>query len=189
MDEMSRNAGNNAYWVNKSVRLNIYWKDRQLAEEFPNGVGDVHLPTDSAGILRIEVQYYPNKMRHLRHELGCEFNPLTDELSLDTILKYWRKVVGMSDWFSMAEAKRLVCGSGKRRDRVDVLIRVLDRVSKCRGITAAREKLAGSDLITFDRGLADLEKMGINPVTIPTERGLKHLKNLVRVLLEYDQSC
>ena len=59
------------------------------------------------------------------------------------------------------------------------LIRALKLVNDCRSITKAKAAYQGSDLVAFKRTLGDLASLGINPVTIPREWGIKHISNLL----------
>lgn len=43
----------------------------------------------------------------------------------------------------------------------------------------AKAAYQGSDLDAFKRTLGDLASLGINPVTIPREWGIKHIPNLL----------
>ena len=59
------------------------------------------------------------------------------------------------------------------------LIRALKLVNDCRSITKAKAAYQGSDLVAFKRTLSDLASLGINPVTIPREWGIKHIPKLL----------
>ena len=47
------------------------------------------------------------------------------------------------------------------------------------GITKSKSKLKGPDLDEFKRSLNDLDKILVNPVTIPRRWGIRHIPNLL----------
>ena len=59
------------------------------------------------------------------------------------------------------------------------MIKALVLVNDCHSVTRAKEAYQGSDLDAFKRTLGDLASLGINPVTIPREWGIKHIPNLL----------
>lgn len=55
----------------------------------------------------------------------------------------------------------------------------MKRVSDYHSVAKAKAAYQGSDLDAFKRTLGDLASLGINPVTIPREWGIKHIPNLL----------
>ena len=61
---------------------------------------------------------------------------------------------------------------------------VLPKVNQCRSLVVAKAKCRGSNLADFKRTLTDLADIGIiTPVTIPRERGISHISNLLHAFI------
>ena len=109
---------------------------------------------------------------------------ISDAVANIVIRNYFLKVVGFGDYYSLDVARKIVnekTSSKKVRDR---LITALSYVNSCRGIASAKSKIEGTHLEEFKRSLKQLRNMGINPVTIPREWGISHIKNLFDAYLE-----
>lgn len=158
------------YLVGKSANINIYWKG---GDDKPSHYSQTY----GRRILRVEIQCLRSKTSNLKYEIG-EDEMIKTEFIWNLIVGYWRRIVGLADWYSSTDAKRLVRES-VRRDRAKALTQVLEQVSKYGSVADAKRSLKGkSAKLGFDRSLRELEQLGINPVTIPVSRGVKHIKIL-----------
>lgn len=174
-----QSAGNSAYLVNDSVHINIYCKSQELTDR------GVDIGAISDDILRIEVQCLNAKMYQMKHGVDDVLNVLLNgDVCRKVVVSYWKRFVGMSDWYSMSEAKKLIRDCGFRLDKQKRLIWALDRIAHLGGVDNAGCRLSKNRLVAFNQSLRELEGMGINPVTIPKERKIKHIRNPVRVVLE-----
>jgi hypothetical protein len=105
---------------------------------------------------------------------------LSDEISEDVISKYFNKIIGKGDYFTLDGARCIIEGYNFRCDKEERLIRALELVNECRGIAKAKSKLQGDDLKDFKRSLNDLDDILVNPVTIPRDWNIVHIPNLLR---------
>ena len=98
---------------------------------------------------------------------------------MEVIDKYFRGIVRSGDYYTLAKAKHIIESSDYSHKRKEKLIKILDATNKCRGIYKARLSPMGKELSDFNLLLHDLDKLGINPVTIPREWGIEHIPNLL----------
>jgi hypothetical protein len=201
------------YLQSKSVTINYYHKYSQLIGDHPS------CPNIEASrnVIRLEVQCkYPkvySMSKDIRYdsklykdmaseELFTEImtgqiitNPidvlLTDDIAFDVVRKYYNRIIGRGDYYTLATARTRVQSERFHPKVKERLIEALELVNRCRGITKARATLHGGELIDFERSLKDLQKMGLNPVTIPRTWGIPHIKNLFDAYLDMvaDHHC
>jgi hypothetical protein len=114
---------------------------------------------------------------------------LSDATSENIIQKHFNKVVRKGDCFTLDGARWMVNAHPFRSDKKERLIWALEQVKKHRGIAKAMEKMPGTDLDDFKRSLKDLDKIFVNPVTIPREWGIPHIPNPLKAYYEkmYDE--
>ena len=108
---------------------------------------------------------------------------LSDEMCEQMISSYYHKTIGMGDYYSLTAAREKIKSMNFHQNREDRLMKTLKSVSLHRGVFKAKSHLSGKELEEFKRSINDLEKIGINPVTIPRERGIKFLPNLLKTYL------
>lgn len=178
-DERWLANGNGLYLVNGSTHINIYWKAKQLKENNPDGYTD-----SSEWILRFEIQCLYRKTYQLKKDLGSSDALFSDGVGLPMIIGYLKKICGAGDWYSMSEAKKLIRSKRYQSEKVKRLIWAMDIVSRASSVEAVRSRMSGRQQERFDRCIRDLELIGINIVTIPAARGLKHVVNPVNILLK-----
>jgi hypothetical protein len=194
---------NSLYLQNKSLTINCYQKYEQLIEEFPDCL-DIDA---SLNLIRFEVQCkYPKvyslakKNRHKSRVYTSELteeqiedmlcgrynritNPtdimLSDTLASDIVYKYFNRVVGKGDYYTLEIAREKVQSANIHPKVKSRLIGALVYVNGCRGISKAKAKLQGEELKQFVLSLKKLGRMGINPVTIPREWGILRIPNLL----------
>lgn len=69
------------------------------------------------------------------------------------------------------------------QNKEDRLLKALKLVNLHRGIFKVKSHLQGKELTDLKRSMIDLGEIGINPVTIPRNRGIKFLPNLLNTYL------
>lgn len=95
------------------------------------------------------------------------FHYLDLDLSRDIILHYYKKCIRTGTYYKLDKAKELIDSNIKLTTRAkNTLKDTLDLINKCRSIYKARKQFTGS-IETFNKHLKELDKLGINPVTIP----------------------
>jgi len=175
------------YLISKSVVLNCYQKGEQLQREYPQ---TPKIPND---IIRFEIQCKYNKIfnmkkgRLLSNAETMNFL-LSDEHSRDVITSYYNRIILGGDYYSLADAARKIQSYSFSTKKEERLIGVLKYIAVCRGIAKAKDKLHGDGIIVFSQALRELVELGINPVTIPREWGIKQTKNLLDSVNDVSQS-
>jgi hypothetical protein len=168
----------------KSMTVNCYGKYYQLSKEYancPNIDKALH-------VVRFEVQYEYLKMYNLFQSIKKKYGYdehmavmrlLSDEISEDTVKNYYDKVIRKGDYYTLEGARDRIINRNFKINKTYRLIDAIELVNKCRGISKAKETLQGERLYDFIRSLRDLDEIGINPVTIPKEWGIKYIRNLM----------
>ena len=196
-----KEANKDAFYLhNDSLTINCYLKHEQLLSVFPN-CPDLE---NSRNLIRFEVQCKYPKIYSLAKnnrynsklyksmsddELFNEIqygqiitNPidviLSDAVAFDIVRKYFRRVIGYGDYYSLDVAKKRILSVNCHHKVQDRLIETLILVNRCRSIAKAKATLHGENLEIFKRSLKHLGGIGINPVTIPREWGIPHIPNL-----------
>lgn len=108
---------------------------------------------------------------------------LSDETCEKIIRSYYHKTIGMGDYYSLAAAREKIRSMHFSQNREDRLLNALKLVSLHHGVFKAKSHLKGKELEILKRSVKDLGKLGINPVTIPRERDIKFLPNLLNAYL------
>lgn len=181
------------YLMNGSVHVNYYSKymkfQEQNQENLEKGRPPIPQKTmDTAqDIIRLEVQCMYRKTYALSRKVNGVGNNninhykelLNHETCIDVIDTYYKKIIGRGDWYTLREAVRMIQLQHFNSQKEDRLIKALKLINDCRSIAKAKAAYQGSDLAAFKRTLGDLASLGINPVTIPREWGIKHIPNLL----------
>lgn len=177
---------NSFYLTNNSVRINCYWKYHQLQTQFPSAPGIDH----SFHVIRFEIQCLYLKTHFMQKQIkDCDdFEKvisvmLSDETCERIITGYYCKTIGRGDYYSLKGAREKVKSMGFNQNKEDRLLNALRLVSLHRGIFKAKSLLKGKELEELKRSIKDLGEIGINPVTIPRERGIQFLPNLLNAYL------
>lgn len=177
---------NSFYLINHSVRINCYCKYYQLQKQFPSAP----YIDDSLNVIRFEVQCLYLKTRCMQRQIrdNVDFEKmmlvmLSDEMCEQTISSYYHKTIGTGDYYTLEGARKKIESMHFNQNREDRLLNTLKLVSLHHGIFKAKSHLKGKELEELKRSVKDLGELGINPVTIPRERGIKFLPNLLRAYL------
>lgn len=104
---------------------------------------------------------------------------LKDENVEGVTRKHFYRVLRKGDYFTINDARSIIESYHFMPEKENRLVDALEQVSDCRGITKAKSKLHGPDLDEFKRSLNDLDKILVNPVTIPRRWGIRHIPNLL----------
>jgi hypothetical protein len=187
-----RRPEENLYLQNKSVGINCYDKHTELEKNFPN------CPNidDAKNVVRFEVQCkYPkvysmskimsNVMKDKLARIELINLMLSDEISEDTIQKYYRRCVGNGDYYTLEMAIKIVRNQNFQDKKTHRLIKCLEHVNRCRGIGKSINSLSHEEVDNFKRSLKELEGIRINPVTIPREWGISRVPGFMNAYMDY----
>jgi len=166
------------YLKSKSTVVNCYLKGEQLKREYPQ------TPNIPSNIIRFEIQCKYNKISAMKKGYSSSdtetmIQLLSDKTSKEVLTKYFNRIIMRGNYYTLAEAIALIeskCFKLKKETR---LIKALQYVNLCRGISKAKDKLPSDELIIFNRALRELVSLDINPVTIPKDWGMKYINNLM----------
>ena len=195
-DEIShrkRTRPGSFYLINDSVHINCYSKYMQLLDKSKKNIERGYPPVpqktldDARDIIRFEVQCHYRKTYFLSRNIKQQGRGypnkykeiLAQEQCIEIINSYYKKTIGWSNWYSLEAAVALVKSRRFNSQKEKRLISALQEVSQCRSLAKAKASNQGSDLETFKRSLNDLSSIGINPVTIPKNWGVKRIWNLL----------
>jgi hypothetical protein len=104
---------------------------------------------------------------------------LSNTISFDMIGTYFRRIVRSGDYYTLAKAMQMIESLDCQPKRKEKLINALKMTNSCRGIYNTKLRLSGKDLLEYNRLLIDLDKLRINPVTIPRNWSVEHIPNLL----------
>lgn len=181
------------YLINPSVNINCYSKYMQMMERSQENreKGYPPIPQEtldaSKNIIRFEVQCKYHKMYILskRAEESGNYDKnkykslLSHETCNEVINYYYKKTIGRSGWYTLADAVRMVKSCNYNSQKEKRLIDALNIINQLRSVARAKECYHGQGLETFKRTLNDLSSINVNPVTIPKEWGYRHIPNLL----------
>lgn len=195
---------NSFYLESKSSVINYYWKYAKQGKKHPNYLKR----EQSKNVIRLEVEckylklhtltkgvrqkskYYESDEGLSMDEMYMRmyegvYNPaipidivLSERFYENIIRKDFYRVLRKGDYFTLDIAKDIVESYGFKNSKEERMIEVLDAVNKSHGIAKARFKYRKDERARFNRGLRELDKILVNPVTIPRRWGIKHIPNL-----------
>lgn len=174
------------YLTNNSVHINCYCKYPQLQREYPSVPGI----DDALNVIRFEIQCLYWKTRSMKKRIkDCDdfenviATLMSGEMCERIITSYFNKTIGKGDYYTLEEARKKIKSKHFNQNKEDRLLNTLKLVSLHHGIFKAKSHLKGNELEELKRSVKELGELGINPVTIPRERGIKFLPNLLRAYL------
>lgn len=112
-------------------------------------------------------------------------NMMSDEMCMNAIKNYYNKTIKPGDYYSYHYAERIILDQVSTGEKIYRLIDALKLIREKGGIANAKASMCGNDLEKFRESLRDLRNLGINPVLIPDEWGIDHIRNLLDAF--YDQ--
>lgn len=179
-DEPDRNT---FVLTSDSININCYYKYNQLRNDF------IDCPNirDATDVIRFEVQCLYQKAYYLSKELRNKSGftdifseMLSDDTSASIINKYFDKIIGRGNYYSMVEAVKKIQSEHFTPKRENRLIATLKDIDICGGIANTKASLGHPEAREdFRRSLRELANIRINPVTIPKEHGISHIPNLL----------
>lgn len=191
---------NSFYLTSSSVTINYYLKYPQQTEKHPNYKNR----DNSENVIRFEVQCKNKKLNELINstpELHAKaeqfgynklhrgripiFPMLSNEIAKTVVEDYFYKVIGTGHYLTYKCACAVIDSYDIENKTKDRLKRVLANIRDCNGIAKTRDKINDSIcspedeylMVIFNKSLRDLNKLMINPVTIPESWGIKWIPN------------
>jgi len=104
---------------------------------------------------------------------------LSNATSVQVIDKYFRKIVRSGDYYTLPKAKHMIESLDCQSRRKEKLIKALVNTNRHRGIYNTKSKLPDKELVEYKRMLIELDKLRINPVTIPVDWNIEYIPNLL----------
>jgi len=178
------------YLIGKSVVVNCYLKGEQMKNIKQRYLNISDIPDD---IIRFEIQCKYNKIFNIKKGRSLSNADvvdilLSDELSREVIKNYYERIIMGGDYYSLVEAIKKIESHHFSEKKEKRLIEVLKEIAVCRGIAKTKAKLNNDGVIIFSRTIRELVDLGINPVTIPREWGIKRIPNLLDATNDIFQS-
>lgn len=197
---------NSFYLESKSSVINFYWKYAKQGKKHPN----YSKRESSRNVIRLEVEckylklyaLVKNRNRESKYYESAEglsidemymrmykgiYNPVIPidvVLSANTyepiIRKSIYKILRKGNYFTLDIARDIVESYHFRSSKEERMIEVLESVNESHGIAKAKSKLRENEFRRFNKALKELDKILVNPVTIPRRWDIKHIPNLLR---------
>lgn len=117
------------------------------------------------------------------HERNKYESLLTPAAYITVLRDYYRRVIRNGDWYSLQKASRIIKAKNYNSQKEKRLPGALSFISQCRSLAKAKASCPPCKLDAFKQTLDDLDRININPVTIPREWGYSHIPNLLRSYL------
>jgi hypothetical protein len=174
---------NSFYLKSNSGNINCYYKYAQLRTEFPE-CPDLE---NSKDIIRFEVQCKYRKTYTLRNTYGNDINSLfSNDVCRNIIYNHYNRIIRPGDYYTLDCARKEIQNMRFHESKEKRLIDALEYINECRGIAKAKASLEGEgkgkdfEIDMLRIAIRDLSDLGINPVTIPKEYGIRHIPNLLK---------
>jgi hypothetical protein len=185
------------YLKSNSVIINFYDKeDEQLKKASRNGENQRgNLSEAARDILRVEVQCLPSKVNSIRKKKKFSDKRvvqfLMKDIAQEVILSYYDATVGIGDYYTLDEAKKIIYDSNYSDRLKNSLINAMQLIAQARSIWKAREqyikgvKIKNTNPVvelqgtkaTFNNYITLLSDININAVSIPREWGIPCMRN------------
>lgn len=159
----------------QNVRINFYNKQEQLKNAQKQGKQITAEQIAAAkNILRLEVQCFKSKTEYLKSKYSMTtkniYHFLNAEISHDVILNALSKIVRVGDYRRKSKAIELIDKRNGHSSTNNILKQIVNDVAvQHNAVYKVREKYIeeGMKKETFRSYLKDLDKINVNPVTIP----------------------
>lgn len=159
----------------QNVRINFYNKQEQLKNAQKQGKQITAEQIVAAkNILRLEVQCFKSKTEYLKSKYSMTtkniYHFLNAEISHDVILNALSKIVRVGDYRRKSKAIELIDKRNGHSSTNNILKQIVNDVAvQHNAVYKVREKYIeeGMKKETFRSYLKDLDKINVNPVTIP----------------------
>lgn len=162
---------------NKSVTFICYNKEKERMDKQKDDEIDY-----AKNILRLEIQCKNPRIRQITYKNKWDTNFLYHfldyKISYETLQKYYKASIGEGDYYSLNKARKLINETSKikHKDKKQKLIEVLNLINTKKSVADARKEYG--NINTFNRYLKELQKLGINPVTIPRSWNITEIPNV-----------
>ncbi|MGE6541107.1 hypothetical protein [Bacillus luti] len=137
--------------------------------------------SETKGILRFETQ--------VRDSDEFVIDVLNQQRCKNEIMKFYKKIAGKGDYYTLEDAIELVnqkVDDGHIQMSLKMLLRLIDKCGSI--VTAKHSYIQGKDVHkaadTFSKRINILRKLGINPVTLPSDWEIPYLENLYKKIEE-----
>lgn len=170
---------------NKQYNVNIYDKYRErLASQQERGIIDERELQESKGVLRIEIQAKKNKVRTLKSKYEIAEKTVENYARYDIaeplIMQVLKDIAGETDYYSMERAINKITQSNIKGTTKDDIVGFLRLVNNNRSLWKAKKKYNGKTKL--ETVLKRLDKLNINPVTLPRSFGSDEMPNLFHIV-------
>ena len=162
---------------NKSVTFICYNKEKERMDKQKYDGIDY-----AKNILRLEIQCKNPRIRQIvyknKWDTNFLYHFLNYEISYETLQKYYKSSIGDGDYYSLNKARKLINETSKikHKDKKQKLIEVLELINTKKSVAEARKEYG--NINTFNRYLKELQKLAINPVTIPRAWNITEIPNI-----------
>ena len=175
---------------------------------------------EAEGIIRFEIQYFYSKVYNMIEEIRQKVGRytlinklditrklLSDATAKEELHDYFSRIIGFGDYYTLPKAKAHV-ENRCRSPKAERLITTLEFINKSRGIHKAKAILdeeiksarTSGNMDSFATAkmkagwfvcsLKELNKLGINPMTIPRDENIPVMDNLYKAYRENQkQNC
>ncbi len=182
---------------NKQYSVNIYNKHlERLKVQEERGITDTAELQASEGILRIEIQVKRNKLNTIKQGIKRDFDfegkPIEFfaryDIAIPVIMKALESITGRADYITFERAKERVERARMTERARTSVIDFLSLVTHTKSLWRAKEIFTGD--IRTETVLAHLNRLNINPVTIPVSFKRDSMENLFDkvAVLFYEQT-
>lgn len=177
----------NVYLSSKNITVNFYYRHTALVNKIKEGLLKEEIDISKAkNKLRLEVQY-----KKCTGQL-CEF--LNADYSRHLITKYYNEVIGTGDYYKLEKALSRIdseISGSLNRTRTRMFIKGIAKygtVHNAKQVFMQSSKKSGNlALKDFNKYINQLNRIGVNPVTIADSMGVDSLKNLhPKITEQYD---
>ena len=171
---------------NKQYSVNIYDKHKErLKVQAERGIIDTAELQASEGVLRIEVQVKRHKLNTIKQAIKQSFDfegkPIElfarYEIAIPVIMKTLESITGHADYITFERAKKRIERAKLSERTQTAVIDFLALVTRTKSLWRAKEEFTGG--ISVETVLAHLNRLNINPVTIPVSFKRDGMENLL----------
>ena len=170
---------------NKQYSVNIYNKHlERLKVQEERGITDTAELQASEGVLRIEIQVKRNKLNTIKQGIKRDFDfegkPIEYfaryDIAIPVIMNALESITGRADYITFERAKERVERAKMTERTRKSVIDFLTLVTHTKSLWRAREIFTGD--IRTETVLSHLNRLNINPVTIPVSFKRDNIENL-----------
>lgn len=177
-------------YSNKQYSINIYDKHKERKrEQERRGVVDEKELKESEGVLRVEVQVKRGKLNSIKKAIKGKFDiagkPLEFfaryEVAVPVLINAVKSISGYADYTTLSNASECVTRRLVSNNTSMCINEFIRLVGHLKSLYRAKSEYKGR--VRVDTILKHLERMNINPVTIPVRFKCKYMKNIMELIL------